>query len=108
MDDAVQADVVSGADMPCGKGVDPAPHSDEEPRKEQDERRAGADGAERLFTGESADDGDVRHIEEDLQDIGEYERDTEKDYILKERTLGHIDGSLFHGFGSPVRRDKAA
>ena len=105
MHDAAQAGSVAGADVPRGEGVDAAPHPDEEPRKEQDERRAGADGAERLFTGKSADDGDIRHIEKDLQDVGEHEWQAEKDNILKKRTLGHIDGSLFHSLRSPEKRD---
>ena len=62
--------------------VDAVGQADEEARKQRHERRRRADGAQRRRAGKFADHGDVRHVEQHLQQLREDQRHTEQEDVF--------------------------
>ena len=57
-------------------------HADQEAREQRHERRRRADGAQRRRAGKLADHGDVRHVEQHLQQLREDQRHTEQEDVF--------------------------
>jgi len=62
--------------------VDAVGQADEKARKQRHERRRRADGAQRRRAGKFADHGDVRHVEQHLQQLREDQRHTEQEDVF--------------------------
>ena len=88
---------VSGALIARGDRIDAAAHTDQQPGEERDSRCAGADRAERFLAGKLTDHGNIRHVEQHLQQVRAHQRNTENENILPKRTVGHSDRAcIFH------------
>ena len=79
MGGAAQRAVVLRTPVPGDQGIHAAAETDEQSRKQSHRRGGGADGGKGNGTGKFADDGDIRHVEQDLQQVGHHQRQTEPD-----------------------------
>lgn len=87
MDGALRLLTTACAEKACNKGIDTAAKANEKTRKQGNERRCGSDCAECDRAGETAYDGDVRHIEQDLQNIRQHQRQAEGKDLLPEPAM---------------------
>lgn len=69
--------VIFGTDIECRQRVDAARHADEDAGKHGYENTGRTNRSKREGTGKFADHSDIRHIEDNLQDIRKHERHTE-------------------------------
>ena len=60
---------VARAFIARGNRVDAAAHADQQPCEERDSRCAGADCAERFLARKLTDHGNIRHVEQHLQQV---------------------------------------
>ncbi len=91
-----QVPVVSGADMKSRQCIDAAGEPDDQPGKQCDQDAGGAHSAQSNGSREFAHHGHVRHVKKHLQNIGEHERNTEKQDFFPERSAAKIHFVCFH------------
>ena len=92
MDGALRLLAAACAEKARNKGIDTAAKANEKTRKQGNERRRGSDCAECDRAGETAYDGDVRHIEQDLQNIRQHQRQAEGKDLLPEPAMRQAAG----------------
>ena len=85
------------ADEARGQNVYARAHTDQKARVERGKRCRGADGAERVRPGKLPDDGDVRHVEQYLQQVRRHQRQAENQYLLPEIPVRHVPRIVAHG-----------
>ena len=97
MDSPLQLLLISGAVIPGDEGVDAAADTDENAGKQRYGGGGGADGRHGQRAGKPADDGDIRHIKQNLKHIGGHQWQTEKQN-LPGKPLRRAGGDFgFHG-----------
>ena len=72
-------------------------HADQKAGVERGKRCRRADGAQRVRAGELPDDGDVRHVEQYLQQVRRHQRQAEDQYLLPEIPARHVTQIVPHG-----------
>ena len=85
------------AQKPRREHVDARAHADQKARKERGKRRRRADGAQCVRACKLADHGDIRHIEQDLQQVRGHQRQTEDQHLLPEVSVCHVARIVPHG-----------
>ena len=73
--------------------VDAIAKADEKACEQGDKRCGGADGAECCCAGKFADDGNVCHVEKNLQQLRKNERHTEQQNVFPQGAIGHGNGT---------------
>ena len=97
MDSPLQLLSISGAVIPGDEGVDAAADTDENTGKQRYGGGGGADGRHGQRAGKPADDGDIRHIKQNLKHVGGHQRQTEQQN-LPGKPLRRAGGDFgFHG-----------
>ena len=67
-----------------------AGHADEEAGEQRHQNGGGADGAQGDGAGVAPHHGDVRHVEQNLQEVGEDQRQAEEKYLLSKGSPGQV------------------
>ena len=87
---------VARAEGPCYHNARADRKADEKVREQRRQRTRGAHGRQRGRAGEAADDGHVRHVEQDLQKTGQHQRDGEFQNRRDQRRVEHIHVAAQH------------
>ena len=89
MDGLADILVVAGTIVPRDQDIDAVAQADEKAGEKGDKGGGGADGAQCGRARKAAHHGNIGHVEKDLQQVGQCQRQTDEQDLLGQRALGH-------------------
>ena len=80
---------VAGTIVPCDQDIDAVAQADEKAGKKGDKGGGGADGPQCGRACKAAHHGNIGHVEKDLQQVGQCQRQADEQDLFGQRALGH-------------------